>query len=102
MTTPVPTPTYLVGTTNEYIQANVELSGVPIVQGTSGQTVQMCIVPEGTPPSGWQTVTTWTNGQPSLLWSMPTAGVFHIYAQVTTATEGPIPIDCGAFIVVPN
>lgn len=96
------TPTYLAGTVNEYIRAQVQLDGVSIVQGTSGQTVQMCIVPEGTAPTSWQPVATWVDGYPALLYSMPTAGVFHVYAEVTTATEGPVVVDCGAFIVRSN
>lgn len=94
--------TYTVGATNVWVQATVNKNGTPITAGTPGQTVEMCIVPDGTPATGWQTVATWVDGYPAIKADMPAVGAFHIWARITTSDEGPIPIDCGTYTVTPD
>lgn len=99
MTTPEST--YVVGTTNVWVQADITKNDV-LVAPTPGQTVEMCIVPEGAATSGWQTVGTYVDGYPAIKASMPAVGVFHVYGRVTTVDEGPVLVDCGTFTVIPD
>jgi hypothetical protein len=90
---------YTVGTTNVWVRGNITLNGVVV---TSTDTVEMCIVPEGSATSGWTTVATWVDGYPAIKASMPALGVFHVWGRVTTAEEGPVLVDCGTFTVTPD
>jgi hypothetical protein len=94
--------TYTVGTTNVWVRGNITKSGVVVASGTAGQTVEMCIVPEGAATSGWSTVSTWVDGYPAIKANMPTLGVFHVWGRVTTTDEGPVLVDCGTYTVTPD
>jgi hypothetical protein len=94
--------TYTVGTTNVWVRGNITKGGVVVASGTPGQTVEMCVVPDGAATSGWATVTTWVDGYPAIKQSMLSLGVFHVWGRVTTTDEGPVLVDCGTYTVTPD
>ena len=84
---------------NEYPRETIEFQPVVItVDGVTVTTgIQFAIVPAGTRPTTWTAPTT-LGADSGVMVSGLTAGVYVVWAKITSSPETPV-VECGRFII---